>query len=607
MNSQFKSILIASVLGMWSLVQSVYAQYDSSDAHQDGFEVNSYNTFMLDSLYLLNQQGNWIETHRLYEWSQSLDPSTFDKNDSIGYYLAVGGYCYKNGEIEKANSYYEAVAHIATQSDDNKLLGIVHIAFGNLHYYLKDISTAIEFYDLVTKNEDASSYSRAAAAHNTGALMYELFQSDSTGMNNPQKRNEIESYLRQAIQLHKENQNDIGLAATYSVIVPWFGLISNFDSAYSYAEQSIELSQSLMIPGRTAFAQINYARVLVWDGKPERAIARLDSAIAFYDSVKNLEQLAHGLRIKSWAYDSLGEYKKAFEAVRKVNEILREEWPEKLREKVAQNKAKNDYFKVESQNAQLELSNAKSRLVNQRLKFALILISIAVILIYLFYRNRIKSRELQLKLERLKHKDQIIKTTLEAEESERNRIAMELHDGVGQQLSSLMMRIEDSTFTDVERKENLKKLISSASFSIRSMSHKMMPFALKQFGLIQALKGLTENLNEQYEVQFSFEHFNIENVNLPEFTQSNLYRIAQEATNNILKHAQATEASIQLYKQAENLILAISDNGSGFDTSQNSKGMGLFSMMNRAEALDGSFHIESNAAGTNIIVKIPHH
>lgn len=200
-------------------------------------------------------------------------------------------------------------------------------------------------------------------------------------------------------------------------------------------------------------------------------------------------------------------------------------------------------------------------------------------------------------------------------ETERKRVAQEIHDGIGVLLSSTKMklaalrdRIKDQTELYQETGDLLSN-IDQAHEEMRELSYNLMPKSLEKLGLAQAMEGAVSRLRRNHpEVQWRF-YCNFQNGHLDELTKINLFRIAQEMLHNVLQHADASEAHLQLLLQDKQIMLSMEDNGRGFkpwdDTLRN--GIGLSNIRYRAEdVLKGRVNIESSPGkGTFIAVVVP--
>ena len=203
-------------------------------------------------------------------------------------------------------------------------------------------------------------------------------------------------------------------------------------------------------------------------------------------------------------------------------------------------------------------------------------------------------------------------------EKDRHEIAMELHDHIGQILTSLKIDIEviESMFkpTDAEPGSHIKaakKKVISAIKDIRNISHGLMPGVLNALGLVPSLEGLFSEIQENTGIQIEFFYRNVLKRFDPE-KELAIYRIAQEALNNIVKHARAKNVFVSLVKKGKVLSLSVEDDGIGFERdevlkiSKRKESLGLVIMRERAIQLNGTFVIESQCdKGSHVLAEIP--
>ena len=205
-----------------------------------------------------------------------------------------------------------------------------------------------------------------------------------------------------------------------------------------------------------------------------------------------------------------------------------------------------------------------------------------------------------------------------AQEEERRRIAREIHDSLGQMLTAIKFNVEIledaaglQTEEDRKRLIDIKALLDNAMAEAREISYNLMPSVLVDFGLVPALQFLGEQFSKRNQLNVQV-HTNGVEGRLDSSIEVGLYRIAQEALNNIAKHAAAHEINVQLIGDANSMRLIIEDDGKGFYVSRfepksnQRRGMGLVSMRERAASFNGLFVLDSlPGRGTEIIVEIP--
>jgi signal transduction histidine kinase len=204
-----------------------------------------------------------------------------------------------------------------------------------------------------------------------------------------------------------------------------------------------------------------------------------------------------------------------------------------------------------------------------------------------------------------------IRSVIDGEESERQRLSRELHDGIGQSLVALKLRLESLLYIDEKNiKENiivLKDQVDDTVDEIRRISNNLMPSVLEVFGITIALKNLCSETGEHAGIKIDFEcHGDLEMMNKK--LKTYLYRISQEALNNIVKHSGASELALKISREEDQITLHIKDNGKGFvlEEAAMERGNGLYNMRERVNLLHGTFEIKSFInKGTDIIVQLP--
>jgi signal transduction histidine kinase len=201
-----------------------------------------------------------------------------------------------------------------------------------------------------------------------------------------------------------------------------------------------------------------------------------------------------------------------------------------------------------------------------------------------------------------------------AQEEERARIARELHDDLSQRMALLQIGLEQfkqgmpglSSQTQ-QQLSNIAEMATEVSSDIHSLSHQLHPARLDTLGLVDSLKGFCREFSVQHKLQVQFLHTRIPGQ-IPNDVTLCLFRIAQEALRNVVKHSGATEAEVELSSNDDEVDLCISDSGQGFNVEslKGVVGLGLISMRERLRLVGGHLSIESNPShGTRIRVRIP--
>ena len=202
---------------------------------------------------------------------------------------------------------------------------------------------------------------------------------------------------------------------------------------------------------------------------------------------------------------------------------------------------------------------------------------------------------------------------MEGQESERKRLAQDLHDGIGQMLTGLRLhseKVKSFSFINAKQEKSfdeLQNLIQETIEATRTVSFNLAPSVLSDFGVVPAIRILTEQVAKISDLKFDFQALNVRR--LPEGIEVCLYRITQEAIHNAVKYSKASLIIIQITDNKDVVKLLVADNGEGFEIKSIRKslgGSGLKNMQARAELLNGSFKIQSKIGkGTTIKVEIP--
>jgi len=189
---------------------------------------------------------------------------------------------------------------------------------------------------------------------------------------------------------------------------------------------------------------------------------------------------------------------------------------------------------------------------------------------------------------------------IKGQEQERFRIAKELHDGMGPTFSTIRLHWEslsnlivDDTEVIAKRKHIIDDLLSNVSKDLRSVSHRLLPSALKDFGLMYAVEELCQRITSAGGIEVHFQ----QDSNFPrilEDVELSLYRIIQELINNSLKHSQASCIEVGLEQEKSQIQLLFQDDGTGFDQSKKLRnGIGFQNIKSRVEVLNGKFNVQS--------------
>jgi len=455
--------------------------------------------------------------------------------------------------------------------------------------------------------------------------------------------NDVEAikYYKRAVKIPLKLGDSLAAAGVYNNMVRAYEAMERIDSAMYYNEKLLDIVKQTKNEGETAFmAYFNEAdlksqiekyeeaesaivkaetvarklevppmiggvyqlkcAVLKEKGDYENALKACDEALNIFESL-NMEtyyqqtlvlkyETAAAAKKFETAYGTLSEYQAYVDSIsyQRFNSDLAD-----LR------------FKYETSEKELKIAQQDAELIqNESERKTLLLVTIGlgllIVLSLLFFRQRQKTQQQQIISLENEKENVALRSLMAGEEKERSRIAKELHDGLGGILAAAKMH--------ASKGENLQKvetLLDTAAKESRRISHNLLPESLINKGLDQALRDFIQSINESGLIKAEYESVQVQN-NLPQGLQLSIYRIIQELVNNIIKHAGASEALIQLQQQGnQKLLITVEDNGKGFAHETISNGIGLENIKSRLSLLKGKLDIDSQEKkGTSVYIEL---
>jgi Signal transduction histidine kinase len=218
-------------------------------------------------------------------------------------------------------------------------------------------------------------------------------------------------------------------------------------------------------------------------------------------------------------------------------------------------------------------------------------------------RNRVKEKEIEFQLSQTKNESDNIKAYVSGLETERERLSKELHDNVANQLLAIDIQLQGINNVPDKIYSGLENLHTE----VRNISHELMPPLFKYASLLEIISDYIEKLNENKTIEINIVH-NDEDISdsFSEKGKLEIYRIIQEATNNIIKHSGADHAQISFSYMDDKYLLMIEDNGKGFDLKQKKQGVGLYIINERVSSLGGEVNISAEKGnGCRINIEFP--
>jgi len=407
-------------------------------------------------------------------------------------------------------------------------------------------------------------------------------------------------YYRKALSIKKELKDSVGIPYSLNNVCMIFMLKQNYDSALFYLNKS------------TAIRQFNNDNVGLSEnygyyGQIYSSIGNYDKAIESLNKSLDLAKKLNFTSLEKSVYSDLAEI------YERMNDYRSALFYQKLHKQLADslinvetNKAiANLQVQFETSEKEKALLQKTSQLRQQRIIKTSILISSLILLlsVVVFFWNKIL-------LIRRNEKIKVQNALIEGEQTERNRLALELHDSVANDLNGVILLLRNTeNIGEAYRGNSINRSIEKLNEThqqVRKLSHTLMPRSLKEKGLMNAINDLA---NDFRSINFNID---IQILGLEErltpFIEFNIFCIIQESLNNIVKHSQATNVFIECNRIDQTLFVTIEDNGVGFDTNSIGKtsGIGMQNLMNRVKMMEGTINMNSTLGqGTNIEIQIP--
>ncbi len=525
-------------------------------------------------------------------------------NDSVSYaeltrYLGMANYF--KGDYEKAAGYYFTATDIYERRNMDKQLATVINDIAKLYRKTRDLK-------------------RAAAIYERALQLYRNLN-DSSGMQMVLNESgvvfEYQGNYEEAIRRYKSSlqlamllNDEAGKSWCYSFMAGAYALQSKFDLAEDYNLRSLAIRQKL----KDTFAlTLSYADMGVMYGswnKYERAVYYLEESSKLAERMEFRELLSNNYAELSRIANITGDYKKALDYYT---------WHTQLKDsifnaqKTRQIEELGTLYETNKKEQQIQVQQLTIKKQTTQIFLILGFVAFAAVISYLLYNRYSWKQQVKLQTEILKQQELAAQSILEAEEKERTRIAKDLHDGIGQMMSAARMNL--SSFYNTAKIEdgdqskslvNIIQLVDDSCKEVRAVSHSMMPSALLNKGLPDAVEELTGKISsKELQVSFHSEGFS-ERLNTT--TETILFRVIQECINNSIKHAEAGTLDISLIYDNDGISVTIEDNGKGFsnELQQNENGMGLSNIRSRIRFLKGTVDIDSSPGnGTLVAIHVP--
>jgi signal transduction histidine kinase len=573
-------------------------------------EAKKHNTeaailFMLDNFYPIFSRNpadgvQWMEAC-LYYATKSGNQQLIGRS-----HLCLGVTNYLKGDYPQCLEHYQTALSIFEQIDDKGYIGRtcneLSVYFRKQKQFEKGLEQLERSFEVCTAAGDSGCVETSL---NNRAVIYEMMGNYELAI----------VYYRKAEQIARATSNQVGLAYIYADAAECYRRKKDMDSCMILIDKSIAILDSAGNLQGVGINTLNKAIMLTVEKEYDAAVEAYEQTIAIAEEINYNDLLQNAHYELGRTYAEMKNFEKSFYHIDQSYVIRDKLLNEEKLIALSEMEVKYETEKVEKDYLQEQQSRIESDLkVESQKKWILGIVGlfIAAVFFALFLYQR-KSRIAQAEKDKaiIAEREKGLQAVFDAAEEERQRIAKDLHDGIGQQMSGLKMAWQNlsSTIPGIGEKENkriseLTKILDSTASEVRDLSHQMMPKVLEEFGLVQAIEGMLEKSLKLTSLTYTFEHYNLD-ARFPRTIELSLFRITQELLNNVIKHSGASHVVVQLFKNKNQLILMVEDNGKGFESGLKKDGHGLLNIQSRLRTIGGQVNYEASPnAGTTATIRV---
>ncbi|GAA4278306.1 tetratricopeptide repeat-containing sensor histidine kinase [Aquimarina mytili] len=471
---------------------------------------------------------------------------------------------------------------------------------------------------------------KAAAIYKENISTYKgnnnkVFYGSYINLGNIEKsRNNVEKsfeYYNKALESCKKFKNYRCVAI---ITINLGNAYTEFDKRVASYNECIAISEQYGFNGTLLQATYNLGVIYSDDAEYEKAMLYFNKALDMIQEEENYFIEKKIYEELEMLYTENNNYKKAYESQERIREIIR--ITDSIQSKIELKDLQLKYETSEKENEILELQQEQlikdNQIANENIIKWSILIGFGVLLIPIgfllntYYQRMTTQRKLNNKLIEVNQqkiagliKDQelkLVRASVEGQEKERKRIAQQLHDSVGGNLSSIKLQLDNIQ----KGKTSFQKVIHQIDDTydlVREISHNLIPQKFSQNPFTTLVKEYLKNVQSSSDLTIIFNSYPEDKLNqIQQEVQVELFNIIQELLTNVLKHAQATDVAIQLDHLDNEIKLIFEDDGMGFDIHKNTFGIGLKNIKSRLKDFNGKLYIDSKPdRGTVINIDIP--
>lgn len=564
-------------------------------------------------------------------------------------YNDIGILHYDLAEYSKSMSYYKRSLQIRNKLKDTMGVAALYNKLGLVHQNMFKMDSAIFYATKALKIYDEKNRTRyVAVIKNNIANIYKGLR---------QYKKALNAHIEIA-EINKANNDQKALTRSYNNIANAYILLKDTTKSIEFYEKSISLAETHNYKKELAALYNNYGGILQGRGEYQKAIDYINKSLALrkelndnygiassslhlgglYLDLKDIQNAKNHLylglalseralinELRLDAYDKLASYyayRKNADSVIHYKELFRvlkdtifskqviEEVAE-VQEKYNASEREKEIFEQRADLAEKELAISEKN--TQLIGLCALILVIAILGYLLVNQQKLKNRQIQKENELQNALTQI--ETQNKLQQQRLRISRDLHDNIGSQLTFIISSIDNLQYGSKIKNDKLTNKLKSISqftkdtiYELRDTIWAMNKSKISLEDLQARISNFidkAEETSQHIDFSFNIDETLSKDVDFTSVKGMNIYRIIQEATNNAVKYAEASEIKIFIKEQSEGIEISVSDNGNGFDVNHIAIGNGIHNMRKRASDINAVINIKSQInKGTNVMLLV---
>jgi two-component system, NarL family, sensor kinase len=575
---------------------------DGSKKQLEGLSEQQKVHFINKNFYKL-YSADFANSKSLTQWAAKISGINKWKEEEAYAYMGWGVITFLSGDYDNVLPKYFKARGIFDSLKNKMGLAAVNNEMAVFYHKQKDLGNALQCLDIsesLSRETNNLDHLGTSLGHR-GSFLFALG-----------KYSESKPYYLEVLKIRQQTNDSVGLGYVFADLAELVLNENNFDQAMVYLDMSTAIREKTgdlqgvavnsVNRGENYFKAKQYQQSAFWFEKG----LKQSLAIGFDDLSR------HTYDYLGKTYQALGDYKKAY-ALQEKSIAFKDSLFNADRTRVIQEmQTKYETEKKELQITQLNQDNELKSATIQRNYFLFGGLAAVLFLAFLFWRYRDQQKQKAIMHEqKLRLREAQINAVIDSQEKERKRFASDLHDGMGQLISTLQLNIQSiKESKDLEKTiakvENSEQLLSEIQMEIRNIAFNLMPPVLVKEGLVPAVRELVRRLNKTGLLKITLVIHKTPD-RFSSVIEISIYRIIQELLSNIVKHSGANEVTISFTGFETEITLTIEDNGNGYDlkTFQHSdRGNGWTTIQARMNLIHSQIEFDTQVGRKNNFVTI---